>query len=201
MAVGGIKMDCIAVVALLCLNEPAAIEVEASSVWSGAHITIGDVRITSVVSSDYMPGSDWRRMQRQCVGTECLYYHLYCAPDDGRYNCNLNYVRAGDEYSRDLELSAGTQEELWATYDRLGVIFPGGDTPVPLSLMRRTSPERNVPFCRRREDPGCRPSAATRTPPAGLARSPATLASARAAPTSPAPRLECAIRMNAQGVI
>jgi hypothetical protein len=47
-------MDCLAIAALVGVNEPVAIELQASSVWSGAHITIGDVRITSVVSSDKM---------------------------------------------------------------------------------------------------------------------------------------------------
>ena len=148
--------ECLALVAAICLNQNASVEVVSDSIWGGARITVDSTQIRSIIRSDSGVFPDRRRMQRYCMGEKCLYYHAYCAQEGERYFCRISYNEAADRFSRRLEIYSPDRGQMAASLRRLRLAIAGGRYLFPLSGFRETSSAPYPPWCRPHEDRGCR---------------------------------------------
>jgi hypothetical protein len=148
--------ECLALVAAICLNQNASVEVVSDSIWGGARIAVDGTQITSIVRSDSGVFPDRRRMHRYCMAEKCLYYHVYCAQEGARYFCRISYNEAADRFSRRLEIYSPDQSHMAASLRRLRLAVAGDRYLFPLSGFRERSSAPYPPWCRPREDRGCR---------------------------------------------
>lgn len=149
-------LECLSIVAAICVNENAVIELHKDSDWTGATIVIDDVQITSMIASDVMMFPDRRRMTRYCVSEECIYYYLYCSAEGVMKSCTLSYNQEGDSYNRELRISASTYEQMETVSRRLRLLPRRGQSPFSISALSQRNSQRDPPYCRPSEDSGCR---------------------------------------------
>ena len=148
--------ECLALVAAICLNQSAKVEVISDSIWSGARIEVDGAEIISVIRSDSGLFPDRRRMSRYCSGSTCVYYHAYCTGEGQRYLCKIFYNQPGDGFSRMLEIRVADQSSMTSLLERLHLAVPGAQHLISLAAFRERSHDSSSPWCRPREDSGCR---------------------------------------------
>jgi hypothetical protein len=147
---------CLALVAAVCLNQDARVEIITSSIWTGARIEIGGVTITSIVRTDAGVFPDRRRMSRYCVNRRCIYYHAYCAVEGSGHLCRISYNERGDAFSRRLEILAPDSTQMATTFGQLWIAAPRTGWLFPLSDLGERNSAPYPPWCRPREGLGCR---------------------------------------------
>ena len=148
--------ECLALVAGVCLNQNAQVQIATSSIGAGAMINIGDVTIESVVRTDAGVFPDRRRMSRYCFDGGCIYYHVYCEAEGERYACGITYNESEDQFSRRLKIVGPGRSEMADVWNDLRIASPSGNRLFPLAGLRERSTAPNAPWCRPREDRGCR---------------------------------------------
>lgn len=148
--------ECLALVAGVCLNQSANVELNATSLWRGARIMVEGVVITSVVQSDTPVLPDRRQMSRYCMDSECINYHINCSEEYMKQVCRVWYLSPTDSFAKELEISADSVALMNAAFAMLRVaVFQSGKL-VRLAELEVRSPSRYPPICRPREDPDCR---------------------------------------------
>lgn len=96
--------DCLALVAAICLNETAMIEVDRSGGGTSAVIDIRRGRIVSQISSDNLLIADREKMFEYC-SRECFHYSQKCDIIERRYVCDIYYIEKGKSYVKILTIS------------------------------------------------------------------------------------------------
>lgn len=148
--------ECLALVAAICLDESARVEVISDAFWVGARIEVDGAEITSVIRTDAGLFPDRRRIPRYCAASTCIYYHAYCAQEGERYFCRISYFYGRNLIDRALEIYAQDQSTMTGLLGRLRLAVPGATRLLPLSVFRERSATPSTPWCRPREDRGCR---------------------------------------------
>lgn len=148
--------ECIALVATICLNQNARAEVFVTSLSAGARIEIEDTKITSILRTDASPFPDRRRMYRYCSKHECIHYHVFCESSLDSYKCRVSYFEQGSGFRRRIEIVTSTETRMAAIFSTLRIAALPSQRLVPLSAFRVKSSAPFPPYCRPREDKGCR---------------------------------------------
>lgn len=146
--------SCLAVLASICLNGEASVDIRDSSIWSGAIIRYRGTAITSETYSDNMLLPYSPETHRHCSRRTCLSYQGHCGDAGTQYTCTLWY-----SFNRAMPLRKVT-----VTGDRGAVTSAMGqlrlvrsaDVLVRLSAFRYDAPDDLPPLCRVRPAPGSR---------------------------------------------
>lgn len=141
-------LDCLAIVASLCLDQSANLELKRGTVWSGAKITIGDVEIISTASADSVITPYIPLMHRICDKKKCIFYKSYCDTQDGRCICTVWFTFYRDMYLRKLEIS-GPNTAVLDIKKRVNLVR-APNFMVPLSQLSLMSRDSSPPVCRSR---------------------------------------------------
>lgn len=123
--------DCVALIASICINGPANVELVQNTVWSGARISIGGVNIISSLGSDNLQAPDTRQMSEHCVSKKCIKYTRACRSVNSGFQCKVYYVTKHLTYMREINFEAASMKEIenswlavyFVPYDRVRVNF------------------------------------------------------------------------------
>lgn len=149
-------VSCLAIVALICIDQNADIDVVSNSIWRGARIRIGSVETVSIIRSDSPLAPDRRRMSRYCSEGSCVYYHCYCDSSIGNINCRISYNEQPDRFNRIIEIRSVNLINVENAIANTRVFIFRGKDPVSLGNLRDRSSQEGAPYCRLRRDRTCR---------------------------------------------
>lgn len=148
--------ECLALVAAVCLNQSSRAEIVANSLWTGARIEVDGATIMSTIRADASPFPDRRLMPQYCLGRDCVHYHMFCESTANRYMCRISYFERGNGFRRRLEIVADNEVRMASLFSTLRIAALPSQTLVPLAAFRIRSSTSFPPYCRPREDRGCR---------------------------------------------
>jgi hypothetical protein len=146
--------DCLALVALICLNQPARIEILQSPMMSGAVVDIDHLRIESIVSSDNITPADISIMKRECLDGGCFHYSRVCSGTIDVYRCDIYYVLPGESSLKRFSLLGEEGEVLKGRHEISFSPFSGNS--MPISELSFDNGLGRAPSCLPRS--GCTPS-------------------------------------------
>ena len=152
----GLFEQCLAIVAGVCLNAPATIELGSDSIWTGARIKLDTALVISTIRSDNIAFPDRRRMKRYCTKTSCTSYYRYCNRSDDKYICTIYYNRGRDDYNKTVSIEAADAGAVNAALSRLALVENSSAALVPLAKLSSEGAGPVPPYCRPKRDPLCR---------------------------------------------
>jgi hypothetical protein len=100
-------INCVAIVAGVCVNEPAKVNIVQSGTWTGVTLRIRGVRVSSEFSADSVSYPGPKTMTKLCQSGECLFYRGECRRSRQRINCSLWYSYNEEIPLRKIELAGG----------------------------------------------------------------------------------------------
>jgi hypothetical protein len=146
-------VECLALVASICLTGPAKIEIERSTLWVGASLEIADVRVRSTLSSDSVSLPNRKHMERRCNQARCFYYSGICEKKSDSVICILYYEINDSGMLQDIEISGPSVEAMNSALQRaLFVPYPNAFVRFDSLNFRFNSPS---PICLPRRDGSC----------------------------------------------
>lgn len=142
---------CLAVVAALCVNDTATVNISPGPGWVGAVVTLKRVKITSTISSDAIISPYKKSMQELCLNGACTFYKGYCGQSKRKYTCNVWYSFDGVASLRRVEIT-GDQTSVLSVRGRVKLVR-SADTMFPLSAFHYDASDDLPPTCYVRQ--GC----------------------------------------------
>lgn len=147
---------CLALVAEVCLQEEASVTIHRDGGWTGANISLPYAEVTSILASDVMLFPDRRKMSVICTKSGCLYYHIYCNAKAEKAYCDIYYNTRSIKYNKKITVTSSGQLSMLAVLRRIYFSpFTSGYTLSLASLGIKQGSEF-PPYCRPKEDRGCR---------------------------------------------
>lgn len=150
MATSG--LDCLVLVANLCLHSVTTVEIHDSGLGARAEIRGHDFEGDIVLRSDNIFTPDWSRMNNACVEGACVAYFKHCVTSDGAITCDYHFSQPGETQNTLVSISAKNGSELQSAEESIGVLTRSGWTfkEVPLSTFTKVSDEATPPYCKHR---------------------------------------------------
>jgi hypothetical protein len=142
---------CLAIVASLCVTDTAKADISSGPGWMGAVITLNNVKVTSMTSSDAIIIPYKERMTKLCSVGHCIFYKGYCGKGDGKFSCNIWYSFEEATELRRIKMR-GKRVFILSAMDRLRVVM-SPDIMIPLSTFRYDAQDDSPPACYARQ--GC----------------------------------------------
>lgn len=104
-------IECLALIAAICLNQTAEVELRRDGSGTGAYIKLRDGEIISEIASDVLISPDRKLMHKVCR-SECLYHAQNCSENSSGSTCIIYYLNTGDVYLKRIELSAKSAKDI-----------------------------------------------------------------------------------------
>ena len=147
MQAGG--MDCLLIIASLCLADVQSVEVSSPSTtsrWATARVQGSEV-VIQLSGDNFRAEYDAQRMSHACVENSCVSYHRWCESRDEGWTCYYSTEDKAD-YSRWLRITSPDADSYADAERSLGLISATGQV-VPLAELKTVSLDPTPPFCRR----------------------------------------------------
>lgn len=100
-------IECLALIASICINESAEIQVVYGAGWSGATISTSTSMITSEYAGDTINYASRNDMDKVCDRV-CIIYSQQCAEELSSYRCVIYFSRDIHEPLRRLTIESKT---------------------------------------------------------------------------------------------
>lgn len=104
--------SCLALVASICLNRPAEIELVQGWSWGGAKIVTGNLRITSTMGTDNHQLPDNSQVQKICISGKCFRYSRHCFVSMEEMHCKYYYVTDASPLLKEIEIVGPTMADI-----------------------------------------------------------------------------------------
>lgn len=107
-------LDCLALVASICINQSAQIEVVREAGWVGAAIILTTGKITIESSGDAIDYASRKDVVERCAKS-CFIYSQECDSDVGTLRCVIYFASDYSKRMRRLVIESATEEKLSET--------------------------------------------------------------------------------------
>lgn len=114
-------IECLVLAASLCLNETASVTAVRHGFFTGAEITIKEVKITSELDSDNVGVPNKSLWKKLCDGGDCLYFNLRCNLAPG-INCRLEYVVSESTNVRRISVAGTDRDQMTEVLSRISLL-------------------------------------------------------------------------------
>jgi len=149
-----ISTQCLAIIAGLCVNQSAHVELDRQGLWSGADISINRSQLSVVANSDSLPFPDRRKMAKACVEGGCIYYHRHCEDKNAELICRISYNQIWWHHNRQIVVHSPSREAMEADLHSINLVI-GEGAAIALNDLSTTAETELPPFCRPSTDPEC----------------------------------------------
>lgn len=144
---------CLALVASLCITDPAEIRIRKDSLVVAATIQIEGVQIHSTVTSDNIQIPNRRKMQEVCRRKRCFRYSWICNERESSVICELYYEIDNSGRLRRIEVVSPDFAQLTPALHRLKFApYPDYILPFDDLCLRQGG---DPPICLPRRDGDC----------------------------------------------
>lgn len=140
--------SCLAIIASICLSQPATAKLTSSTVWTGAEIELDGVSIRSEVGSDNIIDADHRKMAKACSKGTCVWYWMRCEAEKARQHCQVYYAWPGTSSLRRIDLRYDTEDQLARATRYVSLVPDTSDGAVRWDELKVRAPQWDPPFCR-----------------------------------------------------
>ena len=150
MAVAGI--ECVMIVANLCIHDVVAVEIKDSGLAAWAYIRAESYQAIAEIRSDQINTPDRLRMSDACENDACVKYYKHCETA-GTVTCHYYFNRLSDESNSYLSITGSTLALVDQAAGKFGAIAErknGKLGEIPLAKFTVASTLASPPVCRRR---------------------------------------------------
>lgn len=144
-------LNCLAVIASLCVPDTAKADISSGPGWVGAVIATKNTRITSTIASDALIYPYKKLMQDLCSGESCILYKGFCGKNVRKFSCNIWYSVDENSELRRIEV-IGKQDSVLSVLSRVKLVI-SSDVMIPLSTFHYNAKDASPPTCYARQ--GC----------------------------------------------
>ena len=111
--------SCLAIIASICLNGSAEIELVRGWPWSGARITAANVTIASTLGTDNRQVPDDSQMEKLCATGKCFRYSRHCSVIMEETHCKYYYASDMSPYLREIEMTGPSMAEIEKSWSNI----------------------------------------------------------------------------------
>ncbi len=140
---------CLVVVASICANNNADIEVRNEASWEGAVIESGNLVVMSEVRSDNLVTPNFEELEKWCLDKVCANYHKICEELDIVTKCTVNYAFDGDLYYKKIVVKRPSNENEKSLMDDIYLVHGATRLLFPLSGFNVIATNNEVPYLRK----------------------------------------------------
>jgi hypothetical protein len=145
-------IECLAVVAYICLNQSANIALLSDGGFTSTKINIDNVEIVSAASLDNLTPPNLSVMTSECSDGACFHYTRYCSAHEQNYKCEFYYSIGTERLLRKISFS-GKQDSIAAVMQKVS-FYPMVGKAVLFSRLNFDNGRKEAPSCLRRN--GCK---------------------------------------------
>jgi hypothetical protein len=140
-------ISCLAILAGFCFHS-ASLDAQLQDVGVGYALSVKTPGYEATTGqTDVLKSFDWRHEPKLCAGTQCVRYHIDCAPDSGRVVCDYEIAVVGADSSGSIRISAASDADMAKAQGEISLWFDSTSPMLALSALPSVPGARPLAPC------------------------------------------------------